>query len=79
MALTDSDIDDMARELGWIDYPHDSLEQGQWWHCEPNKAPFGIRRTKCDFRREVRKAELLPSIVKERLFGAKSRENQPCY
>lgn len=27
--------------LGWVTYPDDSIERGDTFHCEPEKAPFG--------------------------------------
>ena len=34
-------IDKVARILGWIDYPEDSVERGIYWHRDASKAPFG--------------------------------------
>lgn len=36
-------LDFAARAQGWIDYPTDSLEQGDYWHTNKDKAPFGPR------------------------------------
>jgi hypothetical protein len=42
-----SQLDDaVARALGWIDYPDDSIEHGRYWHIMPDKAPFGRRLEK---------------------------------
>lgn len=30
-----------AKAQGWIDYPNDSIEYGDTWHIEPDKAPLG--------------------------------------
>ena len=34
-------LDQAARALGWIDYPEDSSEQGNYWHTDLARAPFG--------------------------------------
>lgn len=31
----------VGKANGWIDYPMDSIEMGDTWHCDPVKAPFG--------------------------------------
>ena len=35
--------DAVAYALGWIDYSEDSVEHGEYWHIDPEKAPFGRR------------------------------------
>lgn len=32
-----------AKAQGWIDYPDDSIEAGDYWHTDPKKAPFDLR------------------------------------
>lgn len=39
-------LDRAARACGWIDYPNDSVEAGEYWHLDPDKAPFGRRLEK---------------------------------
>lgn len=34
-------LDRAARAQGWIDYPEDSSEQGNYWHTGLARAPFG--------------------------------------
>lgn len=34
-------LDLAARAQGWIDYPEDSSEQGNYWHTDLARAPFG--------------------------------------
>lgn len=41
--------DIIARKLGYIDYPSDSVEQGDIWYTEPTKAPFGRTISKKTF------------------------------
>lgn len=36
----------VARKLGWIDYPTDSIECGGYWHKDAARAPFGERINK---------------------------------
>lgn len=31
----------VAKSLGWLTYPTDSIERGQWYHTNPETAPFG--------------------------------------
>ncbi len=31
----------VAKALGWINYPEDSLERGAYWHTDLERAPFG--------------------------------------
>ncbi|CAD5377320.1 conserved hypothetical protein [Pseudomonas sp. OF001] len=31
----------VAKSIGWVNYPEDSVEHGKIWHIEPTKAPFG--------------------------------------
>lgn len=31
----------VGKARGWINYPEDSIEHGDTWHCDPEKAPFG--------------------------------------
>lgn len=40
----------VAKALGWVDYPDDSIERGSMWHCEPDKTPFGRVLSKRHFR-----------------------------
>lgn len=40
----------VARALGFVDYPEDSVEQGAWWYTDPLKAPFGERIYKADWK-----------------------------
>lgn len=42
--------DKIARKLGFKDYPDDSVEQGDRWHTEPEKAPFGHTMNKSTFK-----------------------------
>lgn|SRR5574343_665294 len=40
--LTGKDLDyAVGKANGWIDYPEDSIEHGDTWHCDPDRAPFG--------------------------------------
>lgn len=39
----------VARALGYVDYPDDSVEQGGWWYTDPVKAPFCERLRKSDW------------------------------
>jgi hypothetical protein len=39
----------VAKALGWVDYPEDSIEQGRWWYTDPLKAPFCARIAKIDW------------------------------
>lgn len=39
----------VARKLGWIDYPTDSIEAGNYWHIDAARAPFGQRMRKHDW------------------------------
>jgi len=34
-------LDRAARAQGWTDYPEDSSEQGNYWHTDLARAPFG--------------------------------------
>jgi hypothetical protein len=31
----------VAKAEGWVNYPDDSVEHGDTWHCDPVRAPFG--------------------------------------
>lgn len=31
----------VGRAMGWVNYPTDSIEHGNTWHCNPKTAPFG--------------------------------------
>lgn len=39
----------VAKALGYVDYPDDSVEQGAWWYTDPVKAPFSARIRKVDW------------------------------
>ena len=52
--LTDSYIDRIARNRGYIDYQSDSVEAGSVWHTNPETAPFGGIITKVQFREDIR-------------------------
>ena len=39
--LSEEFLDNLGRSRDWVDYPTDSIEQGDTWHCEPERAPFG--------------------------------------
>lgn len=42
--MTDKELLELAAKAqGWIDYPDDSIEAGDFWHTEPEKAPFDYR------------------------------------
>lgn len=48
--MTDAELNDLvARKLGWIDYPEDSIEMGSYWHMEAARAPHGRRMLKRDW------------------------------
>ena len=40
----------VAKALGYVDYPDDSVEQGAWWYTDPVKAPFSERIRKADWK-----------------------------
>lgn len=40
----------VAKALGYVDYPDDSVEQGAWWYTDPVKAPFSERIRKVDWK-----------------------------
>ena len=40
----------VGKALGWVDYPEDSIEQGEWWYTDPAKAPFSERIRKVDWK-----------------------------
>ncbi|MGL4755296.1 MAG: hypothetical protein ACRCXB_23295 [Aeromonadaceae bacterium] len=42
-------VDKAARALGWFDYPSDSIECGDTWHTDRQKAPFDRIVLKSDF------------------------------
>lgn len=45
--MEDVELNDLvARKLGWIDYPTDSIEAGNYWHKDVFRAPFGERINK---------------------------------
>lgn len=39
-------LDKAARAQGWVDYPTDSAEHGQFWHLDCARAPHGPRIAK---------------------------------
>jgi hypothetical protein len=45
--------DKVARELGYVDYPSDSVEQGNFWYVDAVKAPFGVTIAKELFEKEL--------------------------
>lgn len=65
--LADSWIDSLARSRGWVDYPSDSIEQGDTWHCDPERAPFGRIYRKTQFRSNIndiwRLLKLYPEVA----------------
>lgn len=54
MELSDEQIDTIAVNRGWKDYPNDSIEFGNTWHCDTERAPFGRIRDKKQFREHMR-------------------------
>ena len=39
--MTDRELLELvAKAQGWFDYPTDSIEQGNYWHTDREKAPF---------------------------------------
>jgi hypothetical protein len=40
----------VARSFGWVDFPSDSIEQGNYWHLDAEKAPYGRRLYKDDWK-----------------------------
>lgn len=45
--------DKLARVLGYVDYPDDSVEQDDTWHKNPELAPFGPCISKTEFARTI--------------------------
>lgn len=40
--LTGTELDyAVGKAQGWINYPSDSIECGDTWHCDASRAPFG--------------------------------------
>lgn len=40
----------VAKSNGWLDYQTDSIEKGQYWHTKPDKAPFGEKILKTQYK-----------------------------
>lgn len=57
----------VAKAQGWVDYPEDSIEQGEVWHIEPDKAPFGRILNKSWFRPATNWAQGGPLIEREKI------------
>jgi hypothetical protein len=36
----------VGKALGWITYPSDSIEHGQWYHTNPSIAPHGFEHNR---------------------------------
>lgn len=45
--------DKIARVLGYVDFPTDSIEQGNTWHKDAEKAPHGPTVYKSHFERDL--------------------------
>lgn len=39
----------VAKALGWMDYPEDSIDQGVHWYLDPERAPYCPRIAKIDW------------------------------
>lgn len=71
--LEGADLDTaVARALGWIDYPEDSVEHGDTWHMQPEKAPFGAIRRKSDWQPSINPNQGM-NIIEE--FGIATRKH----
>ena len=57
----------VAKALGWIDYPTDSIEKGRYWHTDPNKAPWGERISKLHWSPSVDRNQGGLIIERERI------------
>lgn len=63
--MNDKELLDLAaRALGWIDYPTDSVECGDYWHLDAKKAPFGHRIAKWDWNPLKYKSQALDLAIK---------------
>ena len=40
----------VGKANGWVNYPEDSIEHGNTWHCDPEKAPFGRTIKLADYK-----------------------------
>ncbi|MEG0870434.1 MAG: phage protein NinX family protein [Hafnia sp.] len=40
----------VAKVMGFVDYPEDSVERGSYWHLDTERAPFGRIMRKRDWR-----------------------------
>lgn len=57
----------VAKALGWIDYPNDSIERGSKWHCDPENAPFGRVMWKENFSPSTNWSQGGPIIEREKI------------
>lgn len=64
----------VAKALGWIDYPTDSIEKGRYWHTDPNKAPWGERISKVGWTPSVDRNQGGPIIERERISVWNARD-----
>lgn len=73
----------VAKAQGWVDYPEDSIEQGEVWYIEPDKAPFGRILNKSWFRPATNWAQGGPIIEREHLsieaYSAPNDEGIACF
>ena len=58
----------VATALGWTDYPNDSIEHGDTWHCDPEKTPFGRVVLKNHFNPSTDWSQGGPIIERERML-----------
>jgi len=57
----------VAKALGWVSYPTDSIEQGDTWHMNPGTAPFGPVMKVADWRPSTDWSQGGPLIEKYRM------------
>lgn len=57
--------DKLARFLGYVDFPSDSVEQGDTWHENPSRAPFGPTISKAEFERHLRDPYFILGLIEE--------------
>lgn len=62
----ESKLDIIGRAIGWVDYPNDSIEQGNVWHLDSSRAPFGPIMNKQDWvpHKDIKHAMALLKAVR---------------
>lgn len=78
--LTGSALDwAVAKALGFVDYPEDSVEQGGWWYTDPIKAPFCERLPKCNWKPSTDWRQGGPLIDKHQINLHRPQHSMDCW